>query len=474
MSGALAVRRFTMDDQLWFAQASGDWNPIHVDRTAARRLLTGEVIVHGMHAMLWALDRYLESGGTSVIASVTVSFLRPITLDVEVRARHEISPEGENWLILESGTVPLVTLHLGAGGGALVGEIAATPPDRSQPRDRTFADLKGASGLVALGGVGEDLVTRFPAAVKGLGAPPVAAILALSRIVGMECPGLNSLFSSADINFGAPLTSAEMSYSVSRYSIPMVPVTMTVAGGGVTGTVTAFFRPPPAVQADMAEIARIVSPGEFSGQRALIVGGSRGLGELTAKIVAAGGGYPIITFARGEMDAARVVAEIEAAGGSCCSRHLDVLSLDGMAVADLWDEPLTHLYYFATPRIGGGRRATLFDPEIGRSFYQTYVEAFASLCAQVETSHSVRVFYPSTVFLESWPRDNVEYVVAKAAGETLCEALNRHHRHLVVMCARLPRLRTDQTVSLIGKAPDDPLPIMVDIVRRMLCLEKPI
>ena len=48
----------------------------------------------------------------------------------------------------------------------------------------------------------------------------------------------------------------------------------------------------------------------FAGQRSLIVGGSRGLGEVTAKIVAAGGGYPVITYMESKDEAERVAAEI--------------------------------------------------------------------------------------------------------------------------------------------------------------------
>ena len=45
------------------------------------------------------------------------------------------------------------------------------------------------------------------------------------------------------------------------------------------------------------------APGEFANVRALVIGGSRGLGEITAKIIAAGGGDVWITYRRGKEDA---------------------------------------------------------------------------------------------------------------------------------------------------------------------------
>ena len=60
----LATRRFGMDDQRAFAALSGDYNPIHLDAAAARRTQAGTPVVHGMHALLWALD---ELAGVEIV-----------------------------------------------------------------------------------------------------------------------------------------------------------------------------------------------------------------------------------------------------------------------------------------------------------------------------------------------------------------------------------------------------------------------
>ena len=54
-------RVFTSDDQLAFAELSGDFNPLHMDPILARRLLFGMQVVHGLHTLLWSLDNYLKS-----------------------------------------------------------------------------------------------------------------------------------------------------------------------------------------------------------------------------------------------------------------------------------------------------------------------------------------------------------------------------------------------------------------------------
>src|SRR5512139_2609567 len=57
----MAERAFTSDDQLAFARLSGDYNPLHMDPVIARRLLFGQPVVHGLHALLWSADEYLRT-----------------------------------------------------------------------------------------------------------------------------------------------------------------------------------------------------------------------------------------------------------------------------------------------------------------------------------------------------------------------------------------------------------------------------
>ena len=89
-------------------------------------------------------------------------------------------------------------------------------------------------------------------------------------------------------------------------------VRMTVSGAGVSGSVQAFLRSPPVVQASLSDISKLVAPTEFAGSIALIIGGSRGLGALTAKIIAAGGGKVIVTYAIGRKEAMQLAEEIHA------------------------------------------------------------------------------------------------------------------------------------------------------------------
>src|SRR5580700_1683002 len=79
------IRVFSADDQLAFARLSGDYNPIHLDPVTARRLLFGQPVVHGMHALFWAFDGWLaETNAPLRIKNLRVRFRSSIPLHVGV------------------------------------------------------------------------------------------------------------------------------------------------------------------------------------------------------------------------------------------------------------------------------------------------------------------------------------------------------------------------------------------------------
>ena len=57
--------------------------------------------------------------------------------------------------------------------------------------------------------------------------------------------------------------------------------------GNFNGSIDAFIRP--IISNNSLKIKNLVNSDEFKNQNALIIGGSRGIGEVTAKILAAGG-----------------------------------------------------------------------------------------------------------------------------------------------------------------------------------------
>lgn len=454
-------RTFTEADQLDFAALSGDFNPLHVDPVRARRLMFGACAVHGVHTLLWALDQWAASSeGPIVLQSLKATFARPLRVDrpVETAVRKD---DGHKVRLLATSadeTIARIDFEWSAGL-APEGDLE---PRAFAPADPVeHSDYEGLSGALPLA-LDSALATRLLPCLSGrLGPDQLASILALTRLVGMESPGLHSVFSELDVAF-ADAPAGPIDWRVEQADPRFGLVAMRLTSPALSGEVRAFIRPAPRAQIGAAEAAALVTPGEFAGQRALVVGGSRGLGEVCAKLLAAGGAEVTVTYARGEADARALAAEITAAGGTASAAPFDVLDAGSEAGRALAAWAPTRLYYFATPFIATGSKGGFSRP-LFEQFCAVYVAGLADTVSLMAPSLKA-VFSPSSVFVEDIPDVLVEYATAKAAAEGLCAALARH-RGLHVAWPRLPKLDTDQTASLGEAREADPAPVLLEALR---------
>jgi acyl dehydratase/NAD(P)-dependent dehydrogenase (short-subunit alcohol dehydrogenase family) len=461
----LASRTFSLNDQIAFAQLSSDWNPMHLDQAFARRTQIGAPVVHGIHNLAWAADAVLQSHPLR-IANIRARFVQPLYLDeaafIRIRNRTDTGIEFE---VVAANTV-VALIKLSSKPGKLVARTAqpatSAATSISQPADLPFEQLSGQAGAVATGD--GDAQPLFAALTQSIGLPAVKALLATSQIVGMACPGLHSLFAGLEVNCD-PNSDGQstLAYAVTKVDARFRSLQIEVSGSGITGRLDAFARPPPPSQPDMTEISARVAENPFAGQRSLIVGGSRGLGEVTAKIVAAGGGCAVLTYKESRHEAERVSADILRAGGQCEILRYDALvpaaaQLSQLGVVDC-------CYYFATPKIFQ-RKSALYEPQKLRTFLSFYADGFFDLCTALahDGPRKVPVFYPSTVAIDEAVSATTEYAMAKMAGETLAKCLNEFMSGIHVICRRLPRILTDQTATVGVASADNALDVMLPIV----------
>jgi NAD(P)-dependent dehydrogenase (short-subunit alcohol dehydrogenase family) len=469
----LGAKTFRQDDQQWFACASHDWNPMHMDPVLARRLLTGRQVAHGIHTLLSALDLWQSESGAS-LGTVQCEFNNPVNVDdTVVFTCFDESPGQTTILATVDGLtcthVSIDTAEPGLPAGHATSESVAgttwlAPLDA--PLVEAPAEQVGRTFVLAASN-SEQLAGRFPSLAAALLPQRVAAIATLSQFVGMVCPGLHSVFSSVRFAIGDQAAAGnELTFFVKKYDARFRLFIITFEGC-IRGEIRAFLRPPPQLQPSMRDVSAQVSPGEFGGTRSLVLGGSRGLGETVAKILAAGHGDVIVTHASGADDARRVADEINALRpGRCTTLKLDLTSdaFDGLGIDA---GSLNSVYFFATPRIFR-KKTGLFDRSLFDEFITFYVDRFAELCKWLEDGASgrrIKVYLPSTVFIADRPKGMTEYAMAKAAAELLAEDMNRSLTNVSVVCSRLPRLATDQTASITTPATELNLDVLMQVVR---------
>ena len=465
MTSPLASRSFSLDDQIAFAKLSSDFNPMHLDQAFARRTQVGAPVVHGIHNLAWAADAVLRAFPIP-LANIGARFLQPLYLDeaASVRIKERTNQQIEFEIIAADAVVAFVKLSSAPGKivAKLVRLAVSAAAPMSVPADLGLERLAGQAGAVSL--PEGDLLSLFPALTDAIGLSGVKALLATSQIVGMACPGLHSLFAGLDITFD-PNSGQEtaLSYAVTKVDARFRSLQIEIAGSGAAGRLEAFSRPAPPSQPGMAEISPRVTGSPFAGQRSLVIGGSRGLGEVTAKIVAAGGGRPVITYKESAREAELVAADIAASGGQCDIMRYDALSPACEQLSKL--EAIDCCYYFATPKIFR-RKSALYEPERLRNFLSFYADGFFELCSALASrgSGKIAVFYPSTVAIDEGLGNAAEYVMAKVAGESLATHLNQFMSNIHVLCRRLPRILTDQTATVGVASADNALDVMLPIV----------
>jgi acyl dehydratase/NAD(P)-dependent dehydrogenase (short-subunit alcohol dehydrogenase family) len=472
----LGSRTFTLEDQLAFARLSLDWNPMHLEANFARRTQAGAPLVHGIHNLLWTMDTVLRSFAFDV-RNIKARFQQPLFPNeiarIEIRSRTETAISIE---VVAGGAVT-AAIRLSSEPGKLSGSsarsIALAPQAVATPVDVPFEQLANQVGAVVAAANDDEIRKLFPALSDSVGVAAVHALLAASQIVGMACPGLHSLFAGLDVSRD-PGSDGERSlrYAVSKTDARFRSLQIDVSGSGIAGRLDAFARPAPPAQATMSAISARVGRGDFAGHSALIIGGSRGLGEVTAKILAAGGGYPVITYRDGKREAETVAAQIREAGGHCDVIRYDALEpaggqLDGIRAVDF-------CYYFATAKILQ-RKSALYEPEKLRSFLSYYADGFYDLCTALaqNRTRSIGIFYPSTVLIDEEVAGAAEYAMAKGAGEALAKYINAFLPQVQVVSRRLPRVMTDQTATVGVASVRDALDVMLPIVYEVQQIARP-
>lgn len=67
---------------LYYAAASGDFNPIHIDPEAARAAQLGGPILQGLCTLGWAVEAFIAYlGDPGRVSRVRVRFSRPVAID---------------------------------------------------------------------------------------------------------------------------------------------------------------------------------------------------------------------------------------------------------------------------------------------------------------------------------------------------------------------------------------------------------
>ena len=110
-------------------------------------------------------------------------------------------------------------------------------------RERSIEEVTAASGNVALYIDGDLAGGLFPNLIRVLPPMQIAALLATTRLVGMECPGYHSIYSSLSlVFFSAGAGVSNLYYHVAECNQRLALISMDVEAPGIKGQIKAISK----------------------------------------------------------------------------------------------------------------------------------------------------------------------------------------------------------------------------------------
>jgi FkbH-like protein len=459
-----------------YAAWSRDHNPLYVDPAFARGTF-GTAIVHGMCSVVHALAEARVDA--TAARTVEIEFRGAVTPDVTfvtsaVRAGgatvvRVADPAGA--IVLEARALPRTSdprLDTPTSWATLVpadATVRATPADRALDEIARLDEIVGRYRTE--GPVGPGLADASV-------APLHAQVYALaSYLVGMDVPGLRSLFTRASIQFGEQTAAEpELLYRVrvervdQAFRLLDTQVDIASADGRLLATcaLRSYVRFSPVVT-DLGSLqAHVQALPLAAGTVALVVGGSRGLGADLAAALALAGAHVFVSYQHDESGATTLAARIAALGGRLdlvrgdaadaewCTRTvasiveghggLDVLVLNACAPP--------------VPLAIGPAAGTAFQAYLQQNF--ALVEAPLAAALPALQARGGRVAYVSSSYVVEHPPRFGHYVALKQAGEALVTTAVRETSSLQGLILRPPPLQTawnDTPTGAVGTIASD-------------------
>ena len=340
-----------------FAAWTGDRSSLHQNEAFARRSRFRGRIAHGMLPVAGLLGlQALTTDAQVRFRSLKGQFLRPVGLTDVLRMRIDVDAAEFShtafracWERASDGVV--VTRVSGTFGLVSPASTLSVDPgsmdvDPLVERDQGVEACRG--GMEAVGWRwGSDAWTAFGNSVlepMGISLPSgpcpnLVATLMLSPLVGMRLPGRRATFLGFALEFQSDLPPSgrcELTGTVTDMQggtgVLKTAITLQRCGQDVAaGHAEVLVNETPSRMPDCAILASGAVDLGLRDKVALVIGGSRGIGETTAKLLALLGARVTLTYFRGQADAEAILRDIRESKGVAECAYCDLRDEDGVS-----------------------------------------------------------------------------------------------------------------------------------------------
>ena len=84
------------------------------------------------------------------------------------------------------------------------------------------------------------------------------------------------------------------------------------------------------------------------------------------------------------------------------------------------------------------------------------------------SSSKIKVFFPSTIFINEKQKKYSEYVRAKKDSEKIIKKINKNFRRVKVIPFRLPVMNTSQNISILNQNKKNSQNLLIPIIKNFI------
>jgi FkbH-like protein len=443
---------FNNDDKNFFSKFSRDFNPLHIDDIYSRRLLFGECVVHGCNVVIRALNFFDEDIDQDFkITKINVNFIDKTLYNINTKfiIKSKINNIIEISCFQNNKKTCFINLQLSKENNENI-KLKEYQDTNTSPLQLTKEDIKKKIGDKNSTNIEYDLINfeklyNF----KNIDYSLLIYISNLSKIVGMHLPGLNSIFTSFKITYNKDnINKNVINYQLNNFNNSILNLTI---NGIYDGEINAVLRPERIKQLSIKNIQ--MTGTEFNNINALVLGGSRGIGELTTKILIAGGASVTFTYNNGITESKDLIDEINSVSieKKCKSFKFNLLT-DELDINILKKYDI--IFYYITPKILP--TDNILNTELLHKFNTFYNEKYYNLLLKLSNiNKEFQVFIPSTVFIDEYNTHFKEYIFSKSLSEYISKYIENNFKNIKINKIRLKKMNTDQTQSIINNNNSD-------------------
>ena len=431
---------FTKKDVQNFMKRSGDYNPIHWDNAYSSRRMFGSPIVHGSLILTRFIELFFRDMKFK-ISNLECIFIKPVFLNQTVYYNYENISNNIQVTLINNKKDLLSSFYFTYSELKKNEKASKNLFSKNINLNNSINfNKKKITNLKKI-----KINFRFS---KNNNKNFIFHILNnVSRSIGMELPGLNSLFYKIKINevkkfYDKPFIKIH-SY---EKKINLLNLNYYVSNFKISSDV--FILPDFRNLNYTDKIKKLIKSTNnyLNDKKILILGGSRGVGFITTQFLSLSRAKVTSTYNYNKSEL--INFKLSNKVSNLRIKKFDINNNNNLRILLKEINKFDYIFYFVTPKIIKNPNRS-FDKDYFNVLQNIYVKKLSEITKKI--NKNIKFFIPSTVILENKTDDFKEYKKAKINLEKFCHYSKRGNKKIEFYIPRLKYFSTDQNFDFLAK-----------------------